>query len=905
MNLSLWEREGITEEAALCKWLYSTAGLLLVIALLAPASMAGVSGKISGVVETAEGNPIVGATVRVVGTNLGTTADMDGEYFIINVPSGNYDIAVSSVGFETMIQKDVRVLVDLTTPVDFAIQEVTIDLGQEIIIYAENPVIQQDLTASKMIFTADRLKSIPNIETVQAVLTNYPGVVVGPDQDIHVRGGRSGQISYYYDGFSVQDPFVASQGIRIIPSALEELSLTSGGFTAEYGEALSGVVNAVTPEGGSQYHGGVKWYEGATHPYSVSTGEWGSIEGIGNRAGSMHLSGPIPGFDPKRYTFFAAGEWLADPGSLPHNDVTKYTGTMKIAMQPVPKMKLKANLTQYKADGEVYSHRDVNGVSYDFNTDGLPIFNRNAYLTGFTGSYAAQEHLVLTASFSRFYTMTKSAPEHLFDTYWSEWPGYSENADGDYDGSIHLDNYAGADAYDPTNVYHVSGFTTDSDFDPTYRKRESAYNGVKFSVLSQMNKTNEVKAGFEYRQYDIFWDFKQFFNSNPYGEKYTSQPKTASFFLQDKIEYDYFVVNAGLRYDWRDADAEYNVTPDESVATYKTADTKSRISPRLGVSFPISEKSVVHFNYGYYYQPPQFTQMYMNMKGAINTGYPLLGNPDLESEETVSYELGLDHLISDNIRLDATAYYKDIKDLVTTREWFQLGNDAPITHYDNGDYGSVKGLDVSFEKLPSGSYLSGSIAYSYMIAAGNGSTSLEPYYTYITSTEDEKPPVTEYPLDFDQRHSATAVIDFRVPAQWSASVLGMPIPGAWGFSFVGRYGSGLPYTPIDNDGNAMGERNNSRLPAHYSVDMRFNKNFPIRSGHNMLSFFVEVDNLFNRRNITNVYSRTGQADNDGFQAGAGLALDATELGRLDALYDHDPQNYSAPRTIRTGLEFNF
>lgn len=890
----------ITEEVALCKWLNRAAGLLLLIlVLLVPAViMAGVSGKISGVVESAKGEPVIGATVRVVGTNVGTTTDIDGEYFIINMAGGKYDIAVSSVGFETVVQKDVRVLVDLTTPLDFSIHEVTIDLGQEVVIYAENPVIQHDLTESKMIFTADRLKNIPNIQTVQAVLTNYPGVVVGPDEALHVRGGRSGQVSYYFDGFSVQDPFVANQGIRIIPSALEELSLTSGGFTAEYGEALSGIVNAVTPEGGSQYHGGVRWYEGMTQPYNVSTGEWGGLEGIGNRAGSMHLSGPIPGLDPKRYTFFTAGEWLTDPGSLPHDDVTKYTGTMKVAIQPVSKMKLKANMTQYKSDGEIYNHRDVNGRSYDFNMDGLPVFERNAYLTGLTGSYAATEHTVLSASLSRFYTRTKTAPEHLFDTYWNEWPGYSE-------GTIHETNYAGADAYDPTNVYNVSGFTTGTDFNPSYHERESAYNGVKFSILSQVNKTNEVKAGFEYRQYDIFWDFKQFYNSNPYGEKYSSKPKTASFFLQDKIEYDYFIVNAGLRYDWRDTDAEYNVTPDASEATYKKADSRSRVSPRLGVSFPISEKSVVHFNYGYYYQPPQFTQMYMNMQGATNTGYPLLGNPDLESEETVAYELGLDHLVGNNMRLDATAYYKDIRNLVTTREWFRLGNDAPITHYDNGDYGSVKGLDLSFEKLPTSGFLSGSIAYSYMIASGNGSTALEPYYSYITSTDGELAPVTEYPLDFDQRHSLTAVIDFRVPLQWKGNLLGMTVPGAWGFNFVGRYGSGLPYTPIDSDGNAMGERNNSRLPAHYTVDMRFNKDFPLMKGSNRLSFFVEVDNLFNRRNVINVYSRTGQADNDGIDAGAGLALDAAELGRLDDLYDHDPQNYSAPRTIRTGLEFNF
>jgi hypothetical protein len=125
---------------------------------------------------------------------------------------------------------------------------------------------------------------------------------------------------------------------------------------------------------------------------------------------------------------------------------------------------------------------------------------------------------------------------------------------------------------------------------------------------------------------------------------------------------------------------------------------------------------------------------------------------------------------------------------------------------------------------------------------------------------------------------------------------------------VGHYGSGLPYTPTDPFGNRLGERNEGRLPASYAVDMRFSKDFTIGLSGYTLGLFAEVDNLFDRRNVINVYSRTGQPDNDGQQIGLGLAANEDELNQLlnlDRLHDQDPQNYSPPRTLRVGLEFTF
>ena len=543
----------------------------------APAVLAGVGGKISGeVIDVETGEPIVGATVHVVGTNIATQTDVDGEFFIINLPVGRHDIEVTSLGYESVTKKDVRVLVDLTTPVDFEVEATSIQLDQGIVVYAKDAVIQQDLTASRVIYTADRLENLPNIVSVQSVLTNYPGVVLGRDDRLHIRGGRSGQVAYYYDGFSVQDPFVAAVGLRIMPSALEELSLTSSGFSAEYGEALSGIVNAVTREGGAEYHGGFRMYEGATHKYDVQTGEWGSLDRSDNRSVAFDLSGPIPGFDPTKVTFFSAGEYLTDGTSLPNNDRTSYTWMTKLSMEPMNRMKVKTNFTYYQRDGNSYTHRDANGISYDFNLDGLPAFKQDAYLAGITGTYAVNEAVIASATVNRFKTYTKSAPEDLIDLHWSQWPGYAE-------GTIHEDNYLGY--FDATDPYQVTGFTVGDDFDPIYSERTAIYNGAKLNLTAQVNKTHQLQVGVDAKRYETDWDSKQFYNEHPYGEQYSNQPFLASAYVQDKMEYRDFIVNLGLRFDYRDADISYNVTPQEQVAVYKVADSKTRLSPRLGISF--------------------------------------------------------------------------------------------------------------------------------------------------------------------------------------------------------------------------------------------------------------------------------------------------------------------------------
>lgn len=873
--------------------------LLLLSTFMVPAIWGGTSGKIAGIVTDVEtGGPIEGATIQVEGMNLTTFTDSDGEFYIINVPVGKYNLTVGMLGRESILFEEIRVLMDLTTPLECSMKISPLETGKVVTVRAERPVIQKDQTSSGEIVTREEISSLANSRSIQAIISNMNGTVEDDNGTIHVRGGRQGTISYYYDGFSIQDPFFSTQGMMIDPETLEELSLISGGLSPEYGEALSGVVNAITREGSQEYHGRIRIYDGASPSYDVTQGKFSGLKRLNNNAIALDLSGPLMNIGGRWATFFSSFEYIKNDGYLPHSNSKSFSGSGKTVLYPSGNTKLIFNGSYYFQDRDQYTHRDVNGMSYDFNLDGLGKSETESYLVGLKGQYNKSTNTVISGSVNRFRTKTRNAPKHLFDLYWTQWPGYTVNANGEYDGTIHKDNYQVAPEY------YYTGFTIGDDFDPIFHERFSAYTGGQFSYLSQMSKHNQVKFGGDLRRYELYYDERQFLNAKPYGETYSAFPWFGAAYVQNKLELYDMVMNVGVRFDYLHADMEYWNNPINKDYRKKTS-AKIQWSPRLGISHPISENSVLHFNYGYLFQPPQAYLMYTNLDGNLESGYPLFGNPDLDAEKTVYYELGFKHLMGDVLRLELTTYYKDIKDMIGAREVVDdVGN--VYTVYTNSDYGSTKGFDIALENVNQ-SYLGWSLRYSYMIASGNASDPNDWYYDYYTVVPSDRPPVPtrEYPLAFDQRHNLTAVADFRVLRNQDLTLFGTKLPDAWGINFLASFGSGLAYTRTGKDGT-IGALNAERMPSTFRVDMRFNKDFYLgeRDG-NFVSFFLEVENLLDRRNVLDVYRNTGEPDMDGVVVLNANDGNFDENVRLHNLMQNDPQNFDQPRQLRLGLSYNF
>ena len=232
---------------------YYLVNYILLICLLGSLNVfAGTKGKIAGkVVDAATGEPLMGVNIIIDGTSQGAASDIEGEYYILNVSPGVYNLKVTMIGYKARIIEKVRVQVDLTSKIDIQLQSSTIQVGQEITVVAKKE-IQKDLTSSERSIQSDQISILP-ARDITSLLSMQAGIVKDAGGNLHIRGGRSSEISYLVDGVQMINPMDRSMGIGIDDQAIEELKAITGTFNAEYGQALSGVVNIVTKKGSDKF----------------------------------------------------------------------------------------------------------------------------------------------------------------------------------------------------------------------------------------------------------------------------------------------------------------------------------------------------------------------------------------------------------------------------------------------------------------------------------------------------------------------------------------------------------------------------------------------------------------------------------------------------------------------------
>ncbi|MCK5347350.1 MAG: TonB-dependent receptor, partial [Candidatus Heimdallarchaeota archaeon] len=221
------------------------------------------------------------------------------------------------------------------------------------------------------------------------------------------------------------------------------------------------------------------------------------------------------------------------------------------------------------------------------------------------------------------------------------------------------------------------------------------------SVSSQLNKGNLVKAGIQFSYYDV--DIERNLNVSDQAAyrlvKFAINPYEGAFYIQDKMEFEGMISNIGLRLDFNDLQSKYYSDP-YAAARFQTPDKDVglffKLQPRIGFSFPVSEKAFFHLNYGTFTQRPTFSQLFFNQADA-NGNVEVLGNPNLKPENTQSYDIGLVQAFPYGFRLDVSAYYKDVKNLVETA-FYKNAEQATYATYVNRDYADIKGFHVSLEK---------------------------------------------------------------------------------------------------------------------------------------------------------------------------------------------------------------
>jgi hypothetical protein len=957
-------------------------------------SWAGTTGKIAGIVIDEKGEPLLGANVFVEGTQLGAMTDLNGEYYIINVPPGKYRVKFMFIGYQTAITRDVQVNADLTVRVDATLRQQVLESEDVVIVSANRYTVQKDLTSSETTFSTDKIDLLP-VRGVNDIVSLQAGVTRDASGDIHIRGGRTTEISYMVDGVQVLDPLIRRPGISIDDQSIQELKAITGTFNAEYGQALSGVINIVTKSGSEKFKINITGYIGDYFSlddkvYSVmGNADWANFIArvmTGSQAGyfdfskygsdftdvisnkrylekepylnsynplkssdvQMNLSGPIP-FSNNQITYFVSARLNDSPGyqygkryfmpwgyQAPVADsVNSFTAADN---KLVPLNWYKGFSSQSKVSFEMskainisyglyynYDH-SFGSAGYDYKY--VPDAGKHYYTNSMTHILSLTQVL----SQSMFYELKTSYFQKNHKNYM-----YANTNDYRLMPTESSDFETYVFGPDPDNIYSLTVNPYDFLYagNPTDRaKTDVAYWSFKLDVTSQITKRHLIKSGISATLHDLSNDwFNMQFDDNvqhfivpsensPYHVKYSAKPREYAFYLQDKIEFKELIINLGLRFDYFNSDGHvladpmdpqiyrpfkldhiyknyYEGIPDSELVEYtvaerrafwyKSASAKYQVSPRFGLSFPITDRGVIHFSYGHFFQNPQFSFLYDNpnfwIEGAGTTN--LVGNADLNAERTTMYELGLQQELQENLYFHLTGFYRDIRDWVGTGKPIDTYRGVTYYQYENKDHAAAKGITLSGNYRLKNLILS--LDYTYMTAKG---TSSNPQDAYNDAIAKREPRLDLINLAWDQRHALNAIISYGAKG--------------WIGTIIGTINSGLPYTPsfargeVAGSGTFVGLRENSKYkPLTYNVDLRIGKRFNLNKFTTEL--YLNITNLFDIRNARNVYTDSGQPDYT--LAGYTQADRIIEISDLNEYFAR-PDYYSPPRFIQLGFRIS-
>ncbi|MBN2008876.1 TonB-dependent receptor [candidate division KSB1 bacterium] len=996
------------------KYFILSTTLFLFFMVTQPA-FAGITGKIAGTVMDVDNNtPLPGANIFVEGTTLGAASGLDGSYVILNVPPGTYTLKASMMGFGPMRTENVMVSIDLTTTIDFKMSSQVLEMGKEVVVVAERPMVTRDLTATTAVVSADEISVLPVTEISEAIELQA-GLVKDAGGGIHIRGGRSGEVAYWVDGIPITDVYDGGAVVDLNKNMVQELQVVSGAFNAEYGQAMSGIVNIATKRGSNDFGGSITTYFGDN--FSNHTKQFMHIDNI-NPVGIRNADGSLYGAIIKDKLFYYVNGrgiyfdgWLYGQRRFNPNTVT--LEFERVSRDTLNKYGLDINnFTESRhVDNNYYdllyilgSNETMDAAVYGVGgaeLDSLRALHANSvgdnkYVPmNWNRKWYGQAKLIFkpTAEFSVDYSIIYD------DVNYQEWGldgerDYKYNPDGaPTKNRVGLTNIVKIthalsprtyyslglshfikefkrsvyeDMNDPRYIHpNVANLQLPYSYktggtDNKYFNRETETALVKLDLESQITNRHLVKTGVEFRKHRVYlrditlrpsdnqvaFDFlysspyintKVFPDSSIYASEYTHRPIELSAYIQDKMEFKNMIVNFGVRVDYFDPDGkvlndesdpniydpikptnryyDYGTDglpntydsdgtegnnlqdPGEPVVTladrekywFKDASSKLKISPRIGISFPITVRGVIHFSYGHFFQIPRFERLYQNPDFELESGtgnIGVIGNADLKPEQTINGEVGLQQQLTDDISLDITGYFRDIRDLAGTRaqEISLFGGFARYSKIINSDFGFIRGVILSLNKRFSGG-LSATMDYTLQQAKGTNS---DPLASQKALKAGKLPEVQLTSLDWDQRHTVNASVSYSARS--------------WGCSLIGQYGSGLPYTPRAVQDISTLLTNSEWKPSSFNVDLRAYKDIPTAVGN--INLFVRIFNLFDNLNQINVYDDTGKA---GFTLDEAEARSSNPNELVNTIDDWftNPTFYAEPRRIEVGCSLEF
>lgn len=849
------------------------------------------SGKLAGIVTDNTKSPLIGANIILEGTQLGAASDMDGYFSIINVRPGIYSVIFKYIGYQTKIVTDVRISSDKTTNLDITLEDEMI-IGEQVVVVADKPIVEFNSTSSVVSVGKDEIDKLP-VQNLDEIVNLQAGVVDG-----HFRGGRLGEVQYQVDGVSVNNPYNNSSSLKLDRSIIEEVQVISGTFDAKYGQAMSGVVNAVLRTGTDKFNFSGEFYIGDY--YTTDTKRYphdDKIELLNIYNLQATLSGPLP---LPQTTFFISGQKYHNDGFLFGERRFMPTDTNDLAkkrFRPSGDNKLIPMTVNDELSGQFKINNRIL-KDFEFNYQGTINFAKR---TNYDHSYRLNPDGIKTnrtLSLSHGWSGTHTiSPELFYKVYLRQnYFGYTD--------------YKYEDLFDPR--YLIAGVPlSDQNYEDgaivqgvdlgRFKQQTNSFI-LKTEVTWQFNRYNLVETGFEVQTSNLLFGSPGYFITStidgvssliprvdnpriPGVREY--YPNHAAFYLQDRIELGDLVIRGGLRHEYFNASSKIPsdlANPANSITgapESKLVDTKVKNSfaPRLGFSFPLTSSSSVYFSYGHFYQLPGLGLLYSNadyslldelQEGGIS--YGIMGNPDLKPEFTIQYEAGYKQSFGNSFGTEVSFFYKDIRDLLGV-EFISTYAAADYARFTNVDFGGVYGVTLSLTKRDMGP-LSASLDYTLQFASGNSS---DPQETANRASSGKDPRPRTIPFNWDQRHTVNTAFIYFMPDNYS-------------FTTIIRFGSGQPYTPEIGSGFFADLESNSGVKdSYFLLDFRAEKYFK----YDILDFSV----FFRGFNLLNTHFVNGFV----FQSTGSPDYTLTPSSSSATLYD--PSRFYEPRRFEIGVSF--
>ena len=882
------------------------ARLLLLAAVLALAgtagggvsspAVAGTTGKIAGLVVDGQKRPLTGVNVALPALRTGAVTGDDGRYTILNVPPGAWDLRFQLLGHQAVVVSGIQVSADQTARADATLAESAVEM-QEVVVRSTRPVVDVGQTSSLASVTAQEIARLP-VQSLDDIVNLQAGVVDG-----HFRGGRLGEVQYQVDGVSVNNAYDNKSTLRLDRSLLEEVQVISGTFDAEYGQAQSGVVNAVLKRGTERFAWNLEAFGGAFlfpggPERRVAEYEFRPLD-VRNLQVGLTGPTPLPGtlflLSARRAAF---DDWVRGVDEIRPTDYSRalrdstpfrptgtgeerslgtsreWSGVAKVSNRSITNLEF-----SYQAIVNVIDARRAEWPFF-LMPEGQPRQHTYSIVHGLDVNHVLNPKSFYNLSVRQNYFDYK---DRVYDDYY----------DARYDSAGVLD------ALDDLGFYYTG-------VSPTRFHQNTNTLVLKGSYVRQSSTTNQFKVGTElqlprvefgtmghllYQQADngaqtlvrvVEDEANRIFGPRLYF------PLLGAGFAQNQIEWNDLTMRTGLRLDLFDArsslpgdlanpanDIEGAPAPPPRATTAKWA-----LSPRIGVSWPTGPRSAAHFAYGHFAQFPPIGEVFRNAEYSIlrqlqatpeaTAAIGVLGNPDIGPERTVQYEGGYKQAVSEDLGVDLTVFYKDIRDLLGV-EFVSTYTGAEYARLTNVDFGGVLGFTVAFDLRPRGLF-GMNLDYTWQQARGNSSDPRETA-TRASAGEDARP--RDIPLNWDQRHTLNLTATLSRPDDFTlAGIL--------------RVGSGQPYTPNVVGGFGFGqEANSGRKPSAAVVDLRGEKT--LRLGGAPLRAFLRAFNVFDARFFNGtVFATTGSPYYSTNPAGDQFALS-------------NPSLYYSPRRIELGV----